>query len=144
MIHLAWCDTRILLLFCTSIFPKRAAKIGGMLSSFQIFLNRKSKPFLKPAPMAGLVAKLFSHRIGNEVKFGHYGFVEGVFGGAKRGFRADSRHYLNPPRVRKLQNGVSGSMQPTWEPIPNMGQQYLSCHHGNGSTGTRILLQQQG
>lgn len=49
--------------------------------------------------MAGLVAKLFSHRIGNEVKFGHYGFVEGVFGGAKKGFREDLGMVISSRRL---------------------------------------------
>jgi hypothetical protein len=52
-------STLFFLVFSTPFFPKRAAKIGGMNLSFQIFLLKNNVGFLKAAPEADFRLKIF-------------------------------------------------------------------------------------
>ena len=60
------------LVFSTSFFPKRAAKIGGMKLPFQIFLLKHNALIWKAALVAGLGANIFlkaaEYQGGNGVK----------------------------------------------------------------------------
>jgi hypothetical protein len=52
-------STLFFLVFSTTFFPKRAAKIGGMNLPFQIFLLKHNVTIGKVALVAGLLANLF-------------------------------------------------------------------------------------
>ena len=52
--------TSLLPRFFRLFFPKRAAKIGGMNLSFQIFLQKDNPLFLKAATVARFRPKIFS------------------------------------------------------------------------------------